>query len=232
MRVKEYIKECWSEFWNPNIRYLQITDRLLSVILLVFAIILAFIPSGENRETAAGGMAEMYWVIPLAILIIFILVVIPYRVASKYYKQRNDAWAIVEEIESEKQELFEIDWPSRPINIFVGKGNDGSWTHREGGVGPASIKLTNKQDLLSLERLSLSPEVRFVRSNGYGSTNAIKVSPLLTLPTMKNTTVGIKWDNANPLLWELKGLPLKLSKGEILFLPQTMISVEDAEEAG
>ena len=153
--------------------------------------------------------------------------------ASAPIKQRNEARNRIRELESEKPELFKIDWPGRPMNIFIGKGQDGRWTHREGGVGPSAIKLTSTQDLLEVDRLSLSPSVRFVRSNGYGSTNAIKTNPLpFNVPTMKDTTVGVEWDNTNPLLWELRGLPLKLSKEEILSLPQIMISVEDAGEAG
>ena len=45
-------------------------------------------------------------------------------------------------------------------------------------------------------------------------------------------TMGFTWDTKDPVLWDLKGLPLVMSQDESLTLPMMTLSVVDAQESG
>lgn len=94
--VKEYIKDCWRELWNPDSRVWQYIDRiafmLLPLISLVFAIIFK---ASDESESWRVMMANLAWVIPLLIWFLVLLVVVPYKVANKYKLQFNEARALL-----------------------------------------------------------------------------------------------------------------------------------------
>jgi hypothetical protein len=150
------------------------------------------------------------------------------------YRQRDEARQKINEIEASiKQEIFEVEWPHKSMNLLVAKGEDGQWVAGAGAIGPAPITIVNRKELLSITQLQLAPEVHFEHKTGWGSTNAITVTPLrLVLPSTQITTIGIEWDTNNQTLWELKGLPFTIAKDGEIKLPQMMLQVTDASEVG
>ena len=100
MGIRQYIKEIWLELWNPDSRIWQLIDRILFALLPVIAL-LSVIISKTTKITEGWRdiMTNLIWIIPLAVWLLFLLLVVPYRLASKYHRQRNEAQELYKPIE-------------------------------------------------------------------------------------------------------------------------------------
>jgi len=89
MGFKLYLMGCWVELWNPDSRAWQFTDRILFVILPVFSFVLFIIPKTES-QTWRDDMLNLAWIIPLSVWILFLLVIVPYRLVRRYHYKHED----------------------------------------------------------------------------------------------------------------------------------------------
>ena len=85
MRIGAYIKEHWKELWNPDSSAWQRTDRILFVALPIVSLVLSLIPSEPEPQSWRSTMLSFAWVIPLVVWGLFLLVVVPYRLVSRYH---------------------------------------------------------------------------------------------------------------------------------------------------
>lgn len=172
-----------------------------------------------------GVSAYERWLIPAVfILFAFIVMVRLVRLQSKIEGLENQL---------KRPKLFDVKWKTTSMSLLIAKKEDGQWVAGTGAIGPAPIILINKKNLLTVTRLTLAPEARFIRNNGWQSTNAIVIKPQQQLsPSISSTSVGLDWDVTKKHLWELKGLPLNLAIDEPITLPGMFISVADVVEAG
>ncbi|MFH1381765.1 MAG: hypothetical protein ABIH70_02615 [Chloroflexota bacterium] len=100
-KEKGYIRECWSELWNPESRAWQYIDRILFFILPFVSLALFLIPKASTSERWRDMMLNLGWVLPLSIWILFLLLFVPYRVAGKYKNQRNEAILQIGKVKNE-----------------------------------------------------------------------------------------------------------------------------------
>jgi hypothetical protein len=103
-------------------------------------------------------MTSLAWIIPLSIWFLFILLVVPYRLASKYSRQRDEARHAIEEL-SPTPLFIECDSSERRL---VGetclKEQQWRWLFR--------VTLTNKDDKNSIRTDDISLEVRYPVTGG------------------------------------------------------------------
>ncbi len=93
----EYIREYWSEIWNPDNRVWQYVDRILFPLLPLLSVILLIIP-----ERYKVIMTNLVWVIPLSLWVLFLVLIVPYRLTSKYNRKWKEATQRVVELEEER----------------------------------------------------------------------------------------------------------------------------------
>lgn len=86
MDIRQYITEYWNDLWNPNSKVWQYIDRILFILLPLITLrpITLSIPKGGRAV-----MENMIWVIPLGIWVLFLLLVVPYRLVNKYKRQSD-----------------------------------------------------------------------------------------------------------------------------------------------
>ncbi|MFC1941088.1 hypothetical protein ACFLWL_01575 [Chloroflexota bacterium] len=88
MGIINYIREYWSNLWNPDARTWQYIDRILFVILPFTSLILFITPVSTSKGWISA-MLNLVWVIPLGIWLLFVLLVVPYRMVSKYHRRHK-----------------------------------------------------------------------------------------------------------------------------------------------
>jgi hypothetical protein len=89
MGIRSYFKECWIELWNPDNRTWQYVDRIFFLLLPIVALSVFIFNTLKLREWGEI-MANLAWIIPFSIWLLFLLLVVPYRLANKYQYQRNE----------------------------------------------------------------------------------------------------------------------------------------------
>ena len=113
---------------------------------------------------------------------------------------------------------------------------DGTWIASSAQLGPSPITIVHRGDLVTVTRVTVAPEVRFIYEDGTGwvSTHAITVTPQRPLPPSMRASgaTDFEWDVSNLSQWILTGLPLLMAKDESLELPGMGLSVSDATLAG
>ena len=77
MGIRQYIKETWSELWNPDSRPWRYIGRILFPLLPIISLLAILIP-----QKWVGIMTSL---IPLSIWFAFIFFVVPYKLVCKYY---------------------------------------------------------------------------------------------------------------------------------------------------
>lgn len=150
MVITVYIKECWRELWNPNSRAWQYIDRILFILLPIITVISLRIPKGYEEQW--GIMLNLAWIIPLSIWLFVLLLLVPYKVASKYKRQWNEACMGKQEIinryeNKPKPNLQMVDKPYVDKRVILNQ--DGQST----GVcfQAACAKFCNKPRIRSVE---------------------------------------------------------------------------------
>lgn len=89
MRAKEYTGECWAEFWNSDSKAWRVIDRLSFFLLPFISFILFVLPKfGANRGWD-NMLVNLSWIIPLAILLLYLLIIVPYRLVGKYHRKHQ-----------------------------------------------------------------------------------------------------------------------------------------------
>ena len=89
MRTWEYIKVFWIELWNPDSRAWQYIDRILFILLPVSSLLAGIFKNSKQPEWG-DIMTNLVWIIPLSIWLLFILLVVPFRLVNKYYRQAQE----------------------------------------------------------------------------------------------------------------------------------------------
>lgn len=89
MGIKVYVKKSWAELWNPDVRIWQYTDRALFVALPLISLVLFIWPTQPSMRGWADTMLNMAWIIPLALWLLFLLIVVPFRLVSKYHHRHE-----------------------------------------------------------------------------------------------------------------------------------------------
>lgn len=153
------------------------------------------------------------------------------------YRQRNEARARVVELEDElkKPKLFDVECRTTTIGLPLNLQKDGTWKASAVGISPSPINIIHRGDLITITRVTMSPQVLFnYMDGGWETTNAITVTPQRPLPAILGPygAGDFEWDVSNPLQWVLMGLPLTMSKDQRLPLPAMKISVQDANLVG
>lgn len=97
MGIPQYIKEAWSELWNPDSRVWRYIDRILFVLLPIISLLAALIP-----QKWMDIMTGLVWIIPLSIWFALIFFVVPYKLVCKYHSLYNEAKSKNEELIREK----------------------------------------------------------------------------------------------------------------------------------
>lgn len=87
MGIKEYIKEWWGELWNSDSSAWQVVDRILFILIPIILFTLIIIPKDSISQLWRDTVTNLSWIIPLSIWVIFLLIIVPFRLASKYKKQ-------------------------------------------------------------------------------------------------------------------------------------------------
>ena len=153
------------------------------------------------------------------------------------YRQRNEARVRVVELEDElkKPKLFDVECRTTTIGLPLNLQKDGTWKASAVGISPSPINIIHRGDLITITRVTMSPQVLFnYMDGGWETTNAITVTPQRPLPAILGPygAGDFEWDVSNPLQWVLMGLPLTMSKDQRLPLPAMKISVQDANLVG
>jgi len=230
MEVRGYIREFWSELWNPDNRVWQFIDRILFLLLPVITLLLVIIPKAQRWKDI---MTNLTWIIPLSIWILFLLLIVPYRLANKKQQELNVAKQKIQELETEfqKPKLFEVVCPTISLGLPINRLDDGSYRASAVSIGINPIMILHRGDLTTITHFIMSPVIMFTRTDGWETTDAIQVT---SGPNFMTTllTQGFAWDTHNPQQWVLNGLPLIMAKDEKLTLPTIIVSVSNGNEVG
>jgi hypothetical protein len=154
MAIRKYIRDFWHELWTPDSRAWQYTVRILFPCLPALTILSFFAPQGWK-----DAMANLVWVIPFATWILFILLVIPYRLASKYRKQGTETEEKLNtEIQSITRRIHDLEDERIPrIKVITRSGRrSDNWEHEH--LMWAELEVVNTSTNLTLKDV----EVRIV----------------------------------------------------------------------
>ena len=93
METRNYLSECWVEFWKPDSKPLQIINYVVSIVLLLVSAVL-FVWQNDIPRSWRDVMNNLVWILPLIVLVLYLLLVIPYRVAINH--KRNWRKVVIE----------------------------------------------------------------------------------------------------------------------------------------
>ncbi len=181
--------------------------------------------------TIGGGVGVI-----TGFVLVFIMI-FGWKLFQAPYRQRNEAKVRVVELEDElkKPKLFDVECRTTIMSLPINLQKDGTWKASAVGISPSGIFIIHRGDLITVTRVTMSPEVLFnYMDGGWETTNAITVTPQRPLPAIlgPHGAIDFEWDISNPLQWVLKGLPLIMGKDQYLPLPAMSISVQDANLVG
>ena len=131
----------------------------------------------------------------------------------------------------ERPKLFDVVCPTVSIGLPLNQLDDGTFTAPQASLGFHPILVAHRGELTNVVRLTATPQVRFIRSDGWATTNSIQVQPGQN-PLAGPGALDYQWDNTNPQQWVLTGLPVTMAKDELLTLPLMALAIIDAQEAG
>ncbi len=169
----------------------------------------------------------------LAGLLLLFLVVYICNFLRAPYKQRNEAWQRIEELETKlkKPKLFDVLCPTTSLGLPINRLDDGTYRASSVSIGIQPISIVHQGDLTTITHFIMSPVIIFARADRWETTDAIQVTPCSN-PLAEPQARGFIWDTQNPQQWVLNGLPLTMAKDEKLTLPMMMVSVANGNEAG
>ena len=179
-----------------------------------------------------------FGVFVLGFFLIYGLIFLWHLLFRAPYKQRNEARERVAELEKElkKPKPFDVECRTTTIGLPINLQKDGTWKASAAGISPSGIFIIHRGDIITVTRVTASPEVIFTYMDGSGweTTSAITVTPQRPLPALLSPhgAGDFEWDVTNPLQWVLTGLPLTMGKDQYLPLPGVQISVKDANLVG
>ena len=104
MGLGKYCKEWWGELWDSESRAWQITDRILFIVMPLISFVLTIIPKPFTSQEWRGSMTNLDWVIPLAIWVLFLLIIVPYRLVTKYERGWNVGCKRILELELDQKD--------------------------------------------------------------------------------------------------------------------------------
>src|SRR3989338_2637955 len=148
-------QSAWRRGWNDT-KTGWTSLQFLVLDVVVFAVI--------------AGIAG--WVWGLAFGVFAMLCVWIWATASAPRKQRNEAKQRIGELEDELKtpKLFDVKLRTTSMSLLIAKKEDGQWVAGTGAIGPAPVILINKKNLLTVTRLTLAPQARFIRNDDWQST--------------------------------------------------------------
>jgi len=166
-------------------------------------------------------------------LLVAVILILTWNLFRAPYKQRNEAWQRIKELEAEfkKPKLFDVLCSTTSLGLPINRLGDGNYRASALMIGFKPILIVHRGELTTITRLIMSPEIRFTRADGWETTNAIQVT-LGNNPLASPRARDFTWDTQNPQQWVLIGLPLTMAKDELLTLPIMMLSVTNGNEAG
>ena len=159
------------------------------------------------------------------------------------FKQRNESWKKIDELEVEKNapQLFDVFTRTTFLGLPINRTESGGFKASAllSSIGHPLIRHRGDSPTI-IERLVLQPEIWFVNSDvtstplwlqSRSQTTAIEVTPRAR-PTGGPDAAELTWDTSDSSRWVLNGLPITVGRDETLTLPWLQFDVTSALHAG